>query len=189
MEKGDENTLHFWTICKDVSLKEFAKLYDLLGVSFDFVQSESMYCHAAQKLIDMWKLAGLIKTDNLGRMGVSISIDSAQSSKFIPLTKSDGSTLYLTRDLAAIIDRHDQLLFDQIYYVVDNGQHQHFLSMKACLKAIQRPGLADELQHVKFGRVEGMSTRTGNVIFVDELIKEGQSRAVQMLKVGSASFN
>lgn len=88
-----------------------------------------------------------------------------------PLLKSDGTTLYLTRDVAAAIDRQAKYKFDRLYYVAGNEQHQHFDNLFRIAKKIGIRN-ADKLHHVKFGRVEKMSTRKGNVVFLSDILDE-----------------
>jgi arginyl-tRNA synthetase len=85
--------------------------------------------------------------------------------------KSDGSTLYLTRDIAAALDRYDHHKFTEMLYVVDNAQTDHFTALFGILSSMQLPWTAS-LKHVKFGRIRGMSTRKGSVVFLTDILDE-----------------
>ena len=91
----------------------------------------------------------------------------------IPIVKSDGSTLYLTRDVAAVLDRKKRYEFDRILYVVDNGQNDHFTALKSIVEQL---GLQwnENMTHVKFGRIRGMSTRKGTAVFLKEILDEAK---------------
>lgn len=91
----------------------------------------------------------------------------------VPIVKSDGSTLYLTRDVAAVLDRKQRYDFDQILYVVDNGQNDHFTALKSIIHQLGL-GLSENMTHVKFGRIRGMSTRKGTAIFLKEILDEAK---------------
>ena len=103
----------------------------------------------------------------------------------VTVVKSDGSSLYKTRDLAAAIARHDQYDFDRMYYVVERSQKDHF---KAVFELLQLLGFewADRLVHVKFGRIKGMSSRKGSAVFLTDVIEETVER---MAKQQEASPN
>lgn len=92
--------------------------------------------------------------------------------------KSDGSSLYLTRDIAAAIDRFDRYKFDKMYYVVENGQNDHFNALKSIIHQLDLPW-ADRLVHVKFGRIRGMSTRKGTAVFLKDILDECKDRVIQ----------
>lgn len=96
----------------------------------------------------------------------------------VPLLKSDGTTLYLSRDVAAALDRWVTYRFDRMLYVVDNSQHQHFAALK---EVLQRLGYdwADRVEHVKFGRIQSMSTRKGNVVFLHNVLDEAKQKMMK----------
>lgn len=88
--------------------------------------------------------------------------------------KSDGSTLYLTRDVAALIDRYERFHFSKAIYVVDNSQSDHFAALISIAQQLELP-YASDINHVKFGRVHGMSTRRGNAIFLKDILDEAEN--------------
>lgn len=88
----------------------------------------------------------------------------------IPIVKQDGTSLYLTRDLAAALDRYERHKFDKAYYVVDAMQRGHFVSLKEILKSLD-PDLAQKIYHVPFGRVVGMSTRKGKAVWLNDILE------------------
>lgn len=96
----------------------------------------------------------------------------------VTVVKSDGSTLYLTRDIAAAKYRYAQHNFDQLHYVVENSQGDHFIALKHILKGMSMPW-SDRIVHVKFGRIHGMSTRKGEAVFLKDILDEACDRAKQ----------
>lgn len=93
--------------------------------------------------------------------------------KSVPILKSDGTTLYLSRDIAAAIDRFEKNKFDAMYYIVENGQSDHFINLIQILNKMKL-SWANRLEHVKFGKIQGMSTRKGKVIFLEDILNKAK---------------
>lgn len=104
---------------------------------------------------------------------------SNKSCLYANLLKSDGSSLYLTRDLAALLNRKSIYNFDKIHYVVENGQHNHFVKLKGCVQKLDVDWF-DKIKnsdfHIKFGRVDKMSTRKGTAVFLHDIIDEATDK-------------
>lgn len=98
------------------------------------------------------------------------------------LRKSDMSSLYLTREIAAILDRDAMFQADRYLYVVDRAQRQHFKALKVILEKIGRSDLASKIEHIQYGRVRGLSTRNGRTEAVGEIIEKGRELALQFMK-------
>jgi arginyl-tRNA synthetase len=99
-------------------------------------------------------------------------------SQDVSITKSDGTSLYITRDLAAAMDRWKTFRPDKMYYVVESGQSNHLQNLFKILEACKFPW-SSHLEHVRFGRISGMSTRKGTAVFLKDILDEGY---VQMLE-------
>lgn len=112
-----------------------------------------------------------------------VKLDSGRSAT---LLKSDGSSLYLTRDIAAALDRYNRHHFAHMLYVVDNSQTDHFVALKNILSAMNW-SWGTCLQHVKFGRVQGMSTRKGQVVFLKDILDEAKE-IMQQKQIESPSM-
>lgn len=176
MEQGDEELLKIWQRFKDISLTEYSKLYQRLGVTFTEYHSESMYNKEAISLTKRLRDEGLLKTDSEGKGYIQIETDKGTPDKVYVL-KSDGTTLYITRDIAALMDRFKKYKFDKIHYVVENGQHMHFSHLRGVMNEF--PDWKNRLNedvHIKFGRIEGISTRKGAVIFLKDVLDEAKAR-------------
>lgn len=168
LECGDAENTELWKWFVGISLEEYSKTYKLLGIEFDSYKGESFYTDKmpaqVQKLRDM----GLLKTDN----GASIVDLEKYGMPPCLILKSDGSTLYPTRDIAAAVYRKETYSFDKAIYVTSAGQSLHFAQW---FKVVELMGYDwyDELVHVPYGTVsingEKLATRTGNVVLLKDL--------------------
>lgn len=166
LEEGDENSLKDWEVIRRYTAEELKDIYCRLGVSFDEYHWESMYnAKKLKPLISELERLQLLTNDRDNRKVICLD------EKEVPLLKSDGSTLYLTRDIAAAIDRFNKYEFDSMYYLVDNSQSAHFSKIKKILELLQCTW-ADRIQHVKFGKIRGMSTRKGTAVFLNDFLDE-----------------
>ncbi|XP_058810214.1 probable arginine--tRNA ligase, mitochondrial [Phymastichus coffea] len=166
LEKGDRSNAGEWESFRKYTLEELEKTYDRIGIKFDEYEWESMYrIDKITTVISELYKHSLLKTDSEGRQVVNTN------NRTIPIIKSDGSSLYITRDIAAAINRFEKHQFDAMYYVVDNAQIDHFRNLINILKAMKYPW-ADRLLHVKFGKIKGMSTRKGTAIFLQDILDE-----------------
>lgn len=167
MENGQLPDLEAWNQYREYTVTELESVYRRLGVKFDVYAWESQYRKTQiQSVLDQLESMDLVESDVDGKQ--TFTLDDGNR---IALLKSDGSTLYLTRDVAAIVDRQKQYQFDRMYYVVGNEQHNHFHALFNIARRLGVPN-ADKLEHIKFGRVEKMSTRRGNVVFLADLLDE-----------------
>lgn len=127
--------------------------------------------HVKKILEDLHK-RNIVQRDEDGKQIVKIR------DRNVTLVKSDGSTLYLTRDIAAAIDRYERYRFDSMYYVVDNAQTDHFNALKWILHEMDQ-SWAHRLHHIKFGRIRGMSTRKGTAVFLSDILNEMRELMVE----------
>ncbi|XP_060581893.1 probable arginine--tRNA ligase, cytoplasmic, partial [Ruditapes philippinarum] len=168
--------LKIWQRFKDISIQEYSKLYQRLGVTFTEYHSESMYDKEAISLTERLKHTGILQTDSEGKGYIQIESDKGIPDK-VNILKSDGTTLYITRDIAAIMDRAEKYKFDKIHYVVENAQHMHFSHLCGAMNRYPEwNNRLNEDLHIKFGRIEGISTRKGNVVFLKDVLDEAANR-------------
>ncbi|XP_071445388.1 probable arginine--tRNA ligase, mitochondrial [Hetaerina americana] len=170
------DALNQWEKIRKYTEKELSHMYSRLGVRFDEYAWESEYrtCKIMPMLVEM-EQTGLLEVDSCGKKVVKLE----DHIKPITLVKSDGTTLYLTRDIACALDRYKRYNFDQMLYVVDNGQSNHFKSLFSILERLGIFSCVKEkchpvMTHVKFGRVRGMSTRKGTSVFLKDILDEAQ---------------
>jgi arginyl-tRNA synthetase len=159
----------------DVSMAEFKRVYDKLGVRFDHFTGESFYNDKTETTIEMLKAKGLA-TESEGALVVELGDEMPPCM----LRKADGATLYATRDLAAAIYRKETYDFDKCLYVVGNPQELHF---RQFFKVLALAGFewAANMHHVPFGHILGMSTRKGTLVLLDEVLSEAVSRAREII--------
>ena len=162
MELQDKEYLDLWKWIREESLKESAQIYDLLDISFDSYNGEAFYNDKMDPVVDELEKKGLLVEDQ-GAKIVNLGDDLPPAL----IKRSDGGSLYITRDLAAVFYRKKEYKFDKILYVVGNEQKLHFIQLK---KLIEKMGydFADEINHVNFGLYltngKKASTRKGNVV-------------------------
>ncbi|OUC45875.1 arginine--tRNA ligase [Trichinella nativa] len=181
LESGESEETALWRSICSASIADLKQTYSTLNVHFDIWQRESQFFQNAKELIHTLTKNGLITVNKEGVRGI------VSKGHFIPLCKSDNTTLYLTRDLAAAILRFQQYQPDCIYYVVDSGQHQHFENLKLVLSAAGYPSFAERIKHIKFGRILNTSTRQGKGVKADEILKQGQLKAKTVLENASTT--
>ncbi|XP_074605421.1 arginyl-tRNA synthetase, mitochondrial [Brevipalpus obovatus] len=175
MEKfADEMELKKWQLFREYSMKEYTKVYDDLGITFDDYEFESMYMESGRKYIDQLERSGVLNSVQNGAKIVDIEMDNGKIES-IPVLKEDGSTLYITRDIAAAIERKKKYDFDEMFYVVGHTQSKHFRLLKRILSKMNYQW-AENLHHVSFGKIKGMSTRKGEVVFLQDIIDDATSR-------------
>ena len=176
IEDGDAEALEIFGWFKSVTLKDAERVYDLLGVKFDSYAGESFYNDKMEPVIDILRDKGLLKEDQ-GAQIVDLS-DWGMPPALI--LRSDGATLYMTRDLAAAKYRKDTYNFDKSLYVVAYQQDLHFRQL---FKVLELMGYdwAKDCEHVAFGMVsfEGgaLSTRQGHVVYLDDLLHQAIDKA------------
>ena len=168
MEQGDEENLALWRWFVDLSVAEYKKTYNQLGIEFDSYKGESFYTDKMPAQVQKLRDAGLLKIDD----GASIVDLEEYGMPPCLILKRDGSTLYPTRDIAAAVYRKNTYDFDKAIYVTSAGQSLHFAQW---FKVVELMGydFADKLVHVPYGTVSingaKLATRTGNVILLRDL--------------------
>ncbi|MDB8793853.1 arginine--tRNA ligase [Romboutsia sp. 1001216sp1] len=171
LENGDAEAKALWQWFRDESLKEFARVYDLLDIEFDSYNGESFYSDKMDSVIETIKEKGLLK-ESQGTNVVELEEFNMPPAL---ITKNDGSTLYMTRDLAAAVYRKNNYDFDKCIYVVGSQQSLHFQQL---FKVLELVGFewAKDMVHVPFGMVAlengTMSTRKGRVVFLEDVLKQ-----------------
>ena len=171
LEDGDHETTELWKYFKDQSLIEFKRVYDMLGVSFDSYNGEAFYSDKMDEVVDILRNKGIL-TESEGAQVVDLSDLNMPPCIIL---KSDGATIYATRDIAAALYRHRTYNFYKNIYVVGLPQSLHF---KQIFETMKRAGWewSKDCVHVGFGLVKlpgkSMSTRHGDVIFLEDVLNE-----------------
>ena len=181
IEQGDAEAVDLWQRMKTLTLKEVGEVYKLLGVEFDSYNGESFYEDKMQAVIDELDAKGLLKTDK----GAKIVDLSEYNMPPCIIVKSDGATLYATRDLAAAIYRKNTYDFVKSIYVVAYQQNLHFQQFFKVLELMGKTWVKDCV-HVNFGMVsmeEGtLSTRHGNVVYLEDVLNASIEKTLDIIK-------
>ena len=181
MEQGDEEALEIWQWFRDISLKEFMRVYNILGMEFDSFAGESFYRDKTADVIKRLTDDGLLK-ESQGAM--IVPLDEYDMPPCI-VAKKDGSSIYATRDLAAILYRKATYNFDRCLYVTGLEQKLHFAQV---FKVIELMGndYAKNLVHIPYGLVSlksgKISSRKGNVIFAEDLLRESINKTTSIIE-------
>ena len=183
LEDGDPYCVEIWNKFKELSLKEFNRIYDILGVKFDSLNGEAFYSDKMDEIVEILDKSGkLVESE-----GAKIVDLEDKKMGVCMIKKSNDSTTYATRDLAAILYRARTYNFDKCLYIVAYEQNLHFKQVFEVAKLL---GIDEKyingLQHVPYGMVHlktgKMSTREGNVIKVNDLLNEAISRVEKIIE-------
>ncbi|WP_308553079.1 arginine--tRNA ligase [uncultured Peptoniphilus sp.] len=180
LEKGDEDAVKIWTWIREISLKEFNIVYDLLGIKFDSYNGESFYSDKMMKQVERMEKLEILK-DSEGAKIVDLEKYNLPPALIL---KSDGSTIYITRDIAAAEYRHETYHPEKNIYVVATEQNLHFKQLKAVLKEMQYDWY-DEVTHVAFGMINladgKLSTRQGRVVYLIDVLNKAIEKIMEIL--------
>ncbi|MFS0783641.1 arginine--tRNA ligase [Bacillus sp. 1P06AnD] len=180
LEDGDEEATELWTWFREESLKEFEEIYELLNVSFDSYAGEAFYNDKMGAVIDIMDKQGLL---TLSDSAYVVKLDEEELPPCL-IRKSDGATLYATRDLAAAKYRKEHYNFVKSLYVVGNEQSLHFKQLKAVLSKMGYKW-ADDISHIPFGMMlkdgKKMSTRKGKIILLEKVLEETIDMALSII--------
>lgn len=181
LEEGDKEVEKIWKMFLDISLNEYKRIYGMLDVNFDLIQGESFMNDKLEPTVDLIKKKGLLQESD-GAQVVFLDDDMPPCI----IKKSDGASLYATRDVASAIHRHDNLKGDHLLYVVGVDQNLHF---KQVFKVLEKMNYdwAKNCHHISFGMyrfkdIGKMSTRKGNVIFMDDVLNKSIELAEKIIE-------
>nr|WP_300005098.1 arginine--tRNA ligase [Tissierella sp.] len=181
LENKNEEALELWTWIREISLQEFNKVYDMLGIEFDSFKGESFYSDKMPKVIEELKEKDLLVESDGAYL---VELEDYDMPPAL-MMKTDGSTLYATRDIAAAFYRKERYDFYKNIYVVGSQQNLHF---KQWMKVIELMGhdWAKDCVHIPFGMVsleEGtLSTRKGNVVFLEDVLNTATQKTLDIME-------
>ena len=184
LEDGDTYCVEIWKKFRELSLKEFQRVYNLLGSKFDSWNGEAFYSDKMQEVVDILEKSGKFEESQGAKI---VNLEEQGINTPCIIVKSNGSSTYATRDLAAILYRARTYNFDKALYVTSYEQVLHFKQVFATAKYL---GLDEKylkgLEHVSFGMVllptGKMSTREGNIVKLEELLNESIDRAKEIIE-------
>lgn len=187
LEDGDEEAHSLWQWFRDESLKEFSRIYQILNVEFDSFAGESFYNDKMDRIVKLLEEKNLLVESEHAQV---VDLDEEELPPCL-IKKSDGATLYATRDLAAALYRKETYDFALSLYVVGHEQSLHFTQLIAVLKKMGYPW-AEKMVHVPFGMMlkdgKKMSTRKGKVVLLEEVLSESISMAAQSIEAKNPSL-
>jgi arginyl-tRNA synthetase len=184
LEAGDAEARRLWTWFREISLAEFQRIYDRLGVGFDTLeQGEAFYEPMLAGVLDRLEKAGLMVEGEGGAKIVDLSDAGIETPMIVQ--KGDGASIYATRDMAQVTYRKEAYNFDRCIYVIGGEQILHMQQIFATVEKLD-PWFKGRLVHTPFGLIrlpEGkMSTRKGNVIFLEDVLDEAQERVAAVIE-------
>ncbi|KAG9347410.1 hypothetical protein JZ751_004977 [Albula glossodonta] len=200
LEQREEQALLLWQHFREITVREYQRVYKRLGIYFDEYSGESFHQSQAQEVLQQLKEKGLLKTTEKGTGVVDLS-PAKDMSYYSTVVRSDGTSLYITRqvcfavipstpsvcfvclalDIAAAIARKETYGFDEMIYVTDKSQVGHFQQVFQILLAMGHKW-AQRCHHVPFGLVQGMKTRQGEVVFLEDVLEEARTRMLKNMK-------
>ncbi|WP_223700529.1 arginine--tRNA ligase [Sutcliffiella deserti] len=185
LEDGDEEALSLWRWFREESLLEFQRIYDLLGVSFDSYNGEAFYNDKMEAVVNLLQHKQLLSFSDGAQI---VELEEEPSLPPCLIKKSDGATLYATRDLAAAFYRKEKYQFAKTLYIVGQEQTVHFQQVKAVVKKMGESWYND-MHHIPFGLLlkdgKKLSTRKGEIILLENVIQE----AIQLAQNNIAAKN
>ncbi|MCR4718138.1 MAG: arginine--tRNA ligase [Firmicutes bacterium] len=180
LEDGEKEETELWQKFRDLSLKEFKRVYDMLGVDFDSYNGESFYSDKMPEVVEILREKNLLSESD----GAQVVDLSELNIPPCIILKSDGATIYATRDIAAALYRHRTYDFYKNIYVVGTAQALHFQQIFAVMKKAGWEW-SDGCQHVNFGLVKfpdkKLSTRHGDVVFLEDVLNESVSKTLEII--------
>jgi len=179
LEADDGEAVSMWRMFRDYSLSKFENIYERLGIEFDHYTGESFYNKMMGAALEKARASGALEHSSDG--AELIRLDDDGMPPFI-LVKSDGATLYATREIAAALYREEEYGPDLMLYVVGTPQELHFRQFKKSLEKMGLSDLAEKVVHVKFGHVHGMSTRRGEVVLLEDVLDEARQKAAEKIE-------
>ena len=166
MEQGDAEALRLWETFRSISIAKYSQMYERLNVSFDEYDGESQVtAESIARVMDRLREKNLLEESDGAQV---VPLNKFGLGKAI-VEKSDGTSIYLARDMGSVLQRYERHKFDRMIYVVGAAQTHHFNQLFTIMKESGYP-FADKMEHVSFGMVKGMSTRRGNVVFLEDIL-------------------
>lgn len=186
MEDGDEDALKIWKRFRELSIEKYISTYKRLNIVYDSYSGESQVSKESMKnASNLFAEKGLLHEDRGAKL-IDLTKFNKKLGKCL-VEKSDGTSLYLTRDVGEAIKRYDQYKFDKMIYVIASQQDLHVAQFFEILKQMNLPW-AKTLEHVNFGMVQGMSTRKGTVVFLDNILEETKEKMHEVMKKNEEKY-
>lgn len=188
MEDGDPEALALWKKFRDLSIEKYKKTYARLNIEFDVYSGESQVNGAEiEKVLQNLKDKKIAEYSE-GALLIDFAKHGAKKLNKAIIQRKDGTPLYLTRDLTAILERYEQYHFDKMIYVVADQQNEHLAQLFKTTEISGHKEIADRCSHISFGMVKGMSTRRGTVKFLDDVIQYVKDEMMGVMKSNQKKY-
>lgn len=167
MEEGDSTALEQWKLFRDMSIKSYASIYNRLNIKFDVYSGESQVNDYIPKALNLLESKNLLQKSKDGALIVDLEKYKLDN---VTVQRGDGTSLYVTRDIASIIMRKEKYQFNKAIYAVGSEQSNYFKQLFKVSNLLSLTHDVTDLQHIEFGRIKGMSTRNGTVVFLQDIL-------------------
>ncbi|KEF52220.1 arginyl-tRNA synthetase [Exophiala aquamarina CBS 119918] len=189
MEDGDPEALALWQQFRDLSIAKYKRTYARLNIEFDVYSGESQVGAETIKSVLDNLMAQKIAEESDGAVLIDFSKHGAKKLNKAIIVRKDGTPLYLTRDLAAILERNEKYHFDKMIYVIADQQNEHVAQLFRTTEVSGHKDVADKCEHISFGMVKGMSTRKGTVKFLDDVIQEVKDVMLDVMRKNEKKYD
>ena len=187
MEEGDEAAKKIWQHFRDLSITKYKETYARLNIVYDVYSGESqVQPETMERASQMLKERNISKVDN-GAVIIDFAEHGSKALGKTLIQKKDGTTLYLTRDIGAAMERFEKFKFDKMVYVVSSQQDLHVAQLFKILSLLNFDW-APRCVHINYGMVEGMSTRAGTVVFLDDILEQTRDKMHDVMRANEAKY-
>ncbi|KKK13606.1 arginyl-tRNA synthetase [Aspergillus ochraceoroseus] len=182
MEDGDPSALALWRKFRDLSIQKYRQTYARLNIDFDVYSGESQIKQESMASANETLVTSGVSEQSEGAVIVDFTKHGAKKLGKAIIVRKDGTPLYLTRDIGAILERDEAYHFDKMIYVVAAQQDLHLAQLFKITELMGHKELASRCQHINFGMVRGMSTRKGTVKFLDDILRDVADKMHEVMK-------
>ncbi|KAL4939636.1 hypothetical protein BDV06DRAFT_198524 [Aspergillus oleicola] len=182
MEDNDPDALALWRRFRDLSIKKYRETYARLNIDFDVYSGESQIKQESMSTANEQLQKTGVSEQSEGAVIVDFVKHGAKKLGKAVVVRKDGTPLYLTRDIGAILEREEEYHFDKMIYVVASQQDLHLAQLFKITELMGYKDLASRCQHINFGMVRGMSTRKGTVKFLDDILRDVADKMHEVMK-------
>lgn len=184
---GEPEAVALWKRFRELSIEKYIATYARLNIQYDVYSGESQVSKETMQKVSRLLKEGGISEESEGAVIVDLTKHNKKLGKAI-VQKKDGTTLYLTRDIGAAMERYEKHKFDRMIYVVASQQDLHLQQLFKILELLKFDW-ADRVQHVNFGMVLGMSSRKGTVVFLDDILADARDKMHEVMKKNEDKYN
>jgi arginyl-tRNA synthetase len=188
MEDGNQDALALWKRFRDLSIEKYKKTYARLNIDFDVYSGESQI--KPDSLKSAYNTMEKTGVSELSQEALIVDFSKHGAKKLgkAIIVRKDGTPLYLTRDIGAILEREQTYHFDKMVYVVAAQQDLHLAQLFKVTELMGHKDIADRCQHINFGMVRGMSTRKGTVKFLDDILKDVGDKMHEVMRKNAVKY-